>query len=576
MGLKRLQRFVGCLNIESLESRQMFSVVNVTPDNYVAAIAGSSNGDTISFAPGQYNLASGASVRLPGNRTYVGNGAVFQGGGDSVVNLGYTSNVDFSGFVLDGTEASADYSDKLNFHNNVVQNTTTDGGFVTTGMTNSSVDNNTFTNSNCGVYGYPLGGNQVDGNRFDYCIEPIHFSCYEPANGMDISGNVITHATRFGFELQISINNLTVTNNYMSDWLQQGSGGDDSHIGISCTTGGSGNAPYTDQGQNITISNNTLIQNGPTQNVDVWAKSAVEIMGYSGITMNNNYLWNWGYFILNGAYGGVNSNNNTLVGGWLYAPDNVAWPIGQITGSGDHIISLDGNSPPSPPAAGADIQSTPAPTPTPAPAPTPAPCTRACTRADPRPSACARADARASADAHRSACARANSSSCPRNNIDFNGNCHACANVEFHSRVHHRRFFATPGNRSDAYPASGSRHRAGYRDKLIRLQHWTYGADALNFDLDTRDTGGDCEGSENCTEKSRDSCCRREEESKASESRSNRDRRRQGGRNQSRPHREIGHRHDRGSHRGICKDLVRIRTRKFRRRIVAGPGTRAL
>ncbi len=358
MGFQRKQRFVRCsVHTERLEARQMFSVVNVNPGNYIAAINGSNNGDTINFSSGTYGVNGGATVQLPGNRTYVGNGAVFQGGSGSIVNVGYTSNVNLSGFVFNGAEVSADYTNNLNFHNNLVENSSTAGGFVNTAMANSSVSNNTFTNLNCGVYGYPSGGNKVDNNRFDYVIEPIHFVSYSPANGLEISGNVVTHATRFGFELQHSINNLTVTNNYMSDWLQQGSGGEDSHIGISCTDGGSGNAPYTDQGQNINISNNVLVQSGPAQNVQVWAKSAVEIMGYSGITMNNNYVWNWGNYILNGAYGGVSSNNNTVVGGQRSALDSVPWNIGPISGSGDHLVSLGSSNPPSMPTnAGANVQ----------------------------------------------------------------------------------------------------------------------------------------------------------------------------------------------------------------------------
>ncbi len=350
MGLQREQRTGRSLHVESLEARRMFSVVNVTPSNYLAAIKSSNNGDSISFAPGEYDLSSSSNLQLPGNRTYVGNGAVFQGNGSAIVDVGYSSNLDFSGFVLDGVEASADNADNLNFHNNIVKNSSTQGGFCNDGMTNSSVSNNTFTNLNCGVYGYPHDNNKVDGNSFDYVTEPIHFVAYTPANGLEISGNVVTHATRFGFELQHSINNLNVTNNYMSDWLQQGSGGDDSHIAVSCTDGGSGSAPYNDQGQNINISNNVFIQSGDSENVQVWAKSAVEIMG-TNVTMNNNYCWNWGNYILNGTINGLSSSNNTVVGGQLYSSDIAPWSIGPITGSGDQVLPLGSSNPPSAPAA---------------------------------------------------------------------------------------------------------------------------------------------------------------------------------------------------------------------------------
>ena len=382
MGLQRKQRFVRCLShVEALEPRQMFSVVNVTPSNFLAAIKSSGSGDTINFAPGEYDIADGGKVELPGDRTYVGNGALFKGTGTGCVNFGYTNNSDFSGFTLDGVFASADAANNLYFHNNTLRNMST-AGFTNTDMTNSRVNNNTFTNMNGGVYGYPLGGNKIDGNRFDFVIEPIHFSCYATADGLEISGNVITHATRIGIELQRSINNLTVTNNYMSDWLQYGTGSDDAHMGISCATAGTGLAPFNDQAQHVNISGNVLIQNGPAQSLNLGAKAGIEIMGCNDININNNYFWNWGAYLLNGAICGVNSNNNTVVGGDLYSPDNVGWLDGPVSGSGDTQYALNASnapSAPSAPSAGADTQSAPtAPvvtTPAPAPAPvvTPAP-----------------------------------------------------------------------------------------------------------------------------------------------------------------------------------------------------------
>ncbi len=330
---------------ESLESRQLLSVVNVTPSGFAAAIRDSHSGDTINFAPGNYDLKAGSTLELPGNRTYVGNGAVFDGAGVSI-SFDRTQNVEFSGFLLDGVVIVANNVDSLYFHDNTIENSSGDGFTTTGGMTNSHVDHNTFTNLNGGIYGYPLGGNTVDNNTFDYVFEPIHFSCAQTADTMDVSGNVITHATRIGIELQGSIDNLTVNNNFMSDWLQHGTGNDDSHMGISCATGGSGQAPYTDQAQDVTISGNVLIQNGPAENVAVWAKPAIEIMGYSDLNVTGNYAWNWGNFLLNGADGPVTSTGNTIVGGDLYAPNNVPWKIAGVHASGDDRYGLkDPNAP---------------------------------------------------------------------------------------------------------------------------------------------------------------------------------------------------------------------------------------
>jgi hypothetical protein len=324
----------------------MFSVVNVTPGNFLTAISNSNAGDTINFAPGSYGVGSG-TLQLPGGRTYVGNGAVLAGNGNSVLAVDRSDGIDFSGFVLNGTRVTADSATGFNFHDNTIENVAGDG-FITTALANSHIDNNTFTHMGGGVYGYPGDAITVDNNTFDYVVEPVHFSCYAAADGMDVSGNVITHATRIGIELQRCISDLNVSNNYMSDWLQQ-RGSNDWHMAISCATGGNGNSPYTDQAKNVTISGNVLIQNGPSQTNALWAKSAIEIMGYSNITIQNNYSWNWGSFLLNGAVGQVHSSSNTEVGGQLYQGDGVQWPVAGITGSGDLLYSLnDPNAPASP------------------------------------------------------------------------------------------------------------------------------------------------------------------------------------------------------------------------------------
>lgn len=354
MGLKKKQRLDRRHRfLEKLEVRQLLSVVNVTPGNFWGPITASNPGDTINFAPGNYGISSGAVPRLPGGRTYVGNGATFTSDGSAWIDLGYSNNLSFSGFVLNGVGAKADYANGLSFTNNTVEGANY-AGFLTTGMSNSTVNNNTFLNEGQGVYGYPGNNNSVDSNRFDYVVEPIHFST--TCSGLDVSGNVITHATRIGIELQRSISNLTVNNNYFSDWLQQGTGGMDWHMAISCTDGGGGNAPFNDQGQNITISGNTFLQTGPAQNVMVWAKSAIEIMGQGNINITNNYSNDWGNLILNGAITTVNSSNNTVFGENFSSPDSVPWHVAGLNSSNDYFTNSSNNFPSAPgmPSAGAN------------------------------------------------------------------------------------------------------------------------------------------------------------------------------------------------------------------------------
>jgi len=344
---------------EQLEQRQLYSVVTVTPANFQAAINASSKGDTINFTPGNYVLQtnpSGPAAVWPTGRQYVGNGAVLSlsgGVGDNACTketvklTGSSATTEFTGFVVKDAQIDCQ-SGSFDVHGNTFQ----DGvlGIFVSNDSNSNFNNNTFTQlSGGGIYGYPGSNNTYDNNTFDYVHEPIHL--VGACDNTDVSGNVITHATRIGIELQDAMTNLKVENNYMADWLVNGSQSADWHIGISCATM---------FGSDITISGNTLLQNGPGQsdNVGIGWKSGIEIMGDTGVTINNNFCYGWSFMILNGTQsGGFTSDGNVVVGGSLVGTDSVGglYTIGQDHSANDHVYGLNAsNAPalPAPPSAG--------------------------------------------------------------------------------------------------------------------------------------------------------------------------------------------------------------------------------
>jgi hypothetical protein len=335
---------------ERLESRRLYSVVTVNPSNYQQAINASNVGDTIEFSPGNYVLPtnpSGAAEIWPGGRQYVGNGAVLSlsdGMGDSActeetVRLNGNSNTtQFTGFVV--TDAQIDCE---NGSFNVQDNTFENGvvGIFVANVTNSQFNDNSFSQlSGGGIYGYPGNGNSFDANNFNYVYEPIHLSsvCIDT----DVSDNVITNATRMGIELQNNMSNMTVDNNWIGDWSAASNG--NGHMAISCSTGGDGVAPYSDQGQNITISGNTLLGIGNEL-------AAIEIMGNSNINLTNNYCSGWWCMELDGTMdNSLNVSNNIEIGTGMWIYDGCDWPMTPPQGSGNQVFSPGSSNAPSAPS----------------------------------------------------------------------------------------------------------------------------------------------------------------------------------------------------------------------------------
>ena len=320
--------------LEKLEDRQMYSVVSVTPQNFIGAINNSSSGDTINFAPGTYTLATnpnGAAATFPTGRKYVGNGATFALSGGvtpndngSLINFnGSSATTEVTGFTFtDGQVACT--GGAFNVHNNTFTNGRT--GLYVAGQS-GHFDHNTFTHlSGFGIYGYPGNNNTFDNNNFDYVWEPVHL--ISTGDGIDVSNNVITHASRIGIELQSGMTHLTVNNNWMSDWLPfLDSRGLDCAHGHLLRHRRQRKRSLPRPGQAHHYQRQRPDSERSVQNNNVGAKAAIEIMGDEDINITSNYAWGWDCGVLNGCTGqGVNSSNNTWVCNKDWSGDGVGWP----------------------------------------------------------------------------------------------------------------------------------------------------------------------------------------------------------------------------------------------------------
>jgi parallel beta-helix repeat protein len=332
------------------------ATVNVSPSNFNGGdLPASSPGDTISFAPGTYTLQTnpnGAAATWPAGRTYQGNGATLalSGGVDTTAKEGLVlfngsdAVTEFTGFTC--TDAGMEFqSGVFNVHGNTFQNMQL--GIFVAGNT-GHVDNNTFTAVGQGIYGYPgdngtYNQNTINGTTGD---DGIHLASV-PGNGTVVSGNVITGCKRFGFELQLSGKNITVSNNYVSEIEPPAStGGSWGAYSIAC-----GNA------NGVTVTGNTGV------NDRAGSGCCVEIMG-NNATVSNNTSWNYAECILNGAQGAsLAASGNTVYGGSLLGADGVPWPIAPLVGSNTVLPLSAMPNPPQPPKS-ATLISAPATQPT--------------------------------------------------------------------------------------------------------------------------------------------------------------------------------------------------------------------
>lgn len=358
---------------EGLEPRRLLSTVTVTPSNFLGAISSSHAGDTISFSAGTYNVAS--STPLPGNRVYQGNGVATITGPDpdtTSFDVNTVSGVELTGFTFTGTGIQVENS-QVNINNNTFENIPGTGIFAD-GIYNSQINNNTFgnvanTENATGIMAYTGDDNSFDYNTFNDVYEPIH--AIGGQNGAvsdsnDFSYNTIAGASRNGIEIQYTMTNLTVTNNWIGDWnlqLPLDSNGLTSHMALSIATGPTNTTGFPDPGNNITIADNTLLLNGAsgqTPSSALYALTAIEAMGQN-ISIYGNYASGCGLAIMNGTSGtGVtNESNNTWICVQAVDADNTPWSITPIYTSADNIIAWNSANAPASPAAPAQLPAAP-------------------------------------------------------------------------------------------------------------------------------------------------------------------------------------------------------------------------
>ena len=315
--------------MESLETRRLMSAVTLHPSGgddtgqISSTLRGVHAGDTVNFAPGNYNVSSTLNF-TQGVNYQGGNSAVLNWRGGNNIQAYFTgSNTTVSGLTFNGGGVLIENTNNFNFTRNRFTNITAGANsgdaLFFSNINNSNITNNSFTNTNgnLGVDGYNPINSHIDNNTFDYAYEPIHiyFGSHSSSNNT-VSGNAIQHATRFGIELQGAPAGLTVNGNWMDNWLPHpSSSGTDSHMGISAATG-TVNGVYA---TGVRVTNNYFGSHGipagfQTPGGGWWNFAAMEIMG-DGTVVSGNYINGWGLGAMDGNIGpsGWSFTNNILV-----------------------------------------------------------------------------------------------------------------------------------------------------------------------------------------------------------------------------------------------------------------------
>ena len=271
----------------------------------------------------------------------------------------FGGHAEMSGFTFTGCQLHLE-NGSFNIHDNTFRDSYR--GIFIAGLHDTHIDHNTFLRIRAeGIYGYPGGDNATfDNNNFDYVWEPVHFG---PGSGSnyDVSGNRMTHTTRYGIELQSHFNGIRVNNNYAENFLAN-----IDHIALSLA--------YNPGTVNAECAGNVLIKSGPDQS-NLNNTSAIEAAG-SDFNIHDNYIWNWGNAILNGTQRSYVSSNNVFVGcAASYSNDGTPWAPVQPSVNNDRVFGLHASNAPAWPAPPSGAPTTPVSTPAPVTTPvsTPAP-----------------------------------------------------------------------------------------------------------------------------------------------------------------------------------------------------------
>jgi hypothetical protein len=296
--------------VQRLEDRRLFAVITVTGHNPAdngandlaavqAAIAASSNGDTILFDGGVYNLSGfgGANpadgLLLPGSRIYKGiNGAVLKGQASNGQLVTVKSdNVLFTGLTFTGGGVFLDrqgqpMNKNITFDNNVFNINSTGGNkngiTFTSGLQDSRISNNYFTgnvNASFGVYGINYKNLLIANNELVNIRAGFHIDAFGASGDLVVEQNLVSHAKGMGFEFQSQATNLIFRDN----WYEH----PDLSTTFSQNNGTMAFSLILDKSTNILIQRNTVI--APERPDGVGTRIGFEVGGDNSL-VEDNYI----------------------------------------------------------------------------------------------------------------------------------------------------------------------------------------------------------------------------------------------------------------------------------------------
>ena len=314
---RRMRQFIYICAFVGLQTMCFAATISVTTagatgngtTDDTAAIQSALNslaaGDTLVFPAGTYRITS--RITVPSNRTLQGqSGATLKGSIGGQLLQGMWNNarsITIDGLTFDGGgilfngSSSAYPADSIKITNNRFQNIivggdyNADGIHAWSGMTNSQISFNTFTNiydasrvagwsEVCGaIWLFDPSSTVITDNTFNKTCQAMHVTAKQNGHDLSVLRNTMTGTARYNIEIQgpYSINNVLVNNNYIAQ-MQPGING---QAGISVAVGGTGHQIFY----------NTLL--GPNENNSTNQSDAIESMG-SGFVIQGNVAGHWG------------------------------------------------------------------------------------------------------------------------------------------------------------------------------------------------------------------------------------------------------------------------------------------
>jgi Pectate lyase superfamily protein len=328
---------------------------NGTTDDTAAiqkAVDSSAPGDTILFPGGSYRLS--APINVQSNQTYQGqSGATLLGASGwytFATPWDATSNITVNGLIFDGAplaiQGDTVAASNVQITNCTFQNitstnnnwTTHQGIFIASGLTDSSITNNTFRNIlpngqtndtetswGGGIYGYNLKNTVISGNTCDTVQECMYLKTDAASTypGIVSSNNTGTNVHRMGIEMQAANCSVQMTGNKFTNFLNPF--WDSFGISFAAST------------CSAVIKNNTLIAM-PTATTFGRYGYGIEAWGTGTQVMNNSIQGNWNLGVAIGW-----SANLTVTGNYLCGSTG-AMAIGVETGSQAKASNIQGNT----------------------------------------------------------------------------------------------------------------------------------------------------------------------------------------------------------------------------------------